>query len=124
MADIKMCDKCGAMFNPRGDWQSLTAVTFLAGDDGRQDRYDSVIELCGACSIDPRKAQTATPSALGTGRQLVDEGIDLWRDPDGSLHLKRGAQWIGPFSSRTAALTWYRGESGSDPVDADEEARS
>lgn len=115
MADIKMCDKCGGMFNPRGAWQSLTAITFtIADEDGlRQVRHDSTLELCGACAIDPRQAESQSPvmrGALATGRQLVDEEADVWRDPDGSYHVKRGAQWIGPFSSEGSATGWIRNE--------------
>lgn len=124
MADIKMCDKCGGTFNPRGAWQSLQATSFVV-EGGRQVRYDTTIELCGKCaivpSIDGDGGETNTSVAIGTGRQLVDEANGIWRDPDWSFHVKRGEQWIGPFTTKKSALKWLHDESGSTPLDADEE---
>lgn len=124
MADVKVCDKCSGFFNPRGAWQSLSAVTFTVDEDGIQRRTDSALELCGECAMSPN--QTTAPvmrGALGTGPQLVDADHDIWEAPDGSFSVRRGKLTpIGPFSSLAAARKWVRGESGSEPLDADEEA--
>jgi hypothetical protein len=125
VADIKLCDKCGGVFNPRGAWQSLTAVTFYV-EDGRQQRVDSTLELCGPCSIAPNTESTPTlRGALGTGPQQIDAERDIWRNPDGTFHVRRGQQQIGPFSSEESAGNWVRGERNYgdvlNPIDGDDE---
>jgi hypothetical protein len=122
MADIKLCDKCGAVFNPRGSWQALSAITFVV-EDGRQQRYDSTIEVCEACAIDPRKAPNPTGSAaaLGTGPRLVDSVDGIWQEADGSCFVKRDdGLRVGPFSSKGSASDWLHNREPA-PKDAGSE---
>lgn len=92
MADLKVCDKCGAPFNARGDWQSLQLTTFK-GDPSLgpvMRREDDTLELGPCCMFNPREVATPKLALTTTSEPTLNHRWEdgEWKPPTATTENK------------------------------------